>query len=82
MPRPPAPTTTALGAAVRDLRARRGLSQEQLAERSELHSTYLSGIERGLRNPTWRILVRLSTALGVPLSELVEHAERQRGSGR
>lgn len=70
-----APATTALGAAVRELRAERGLSQEALAQASELHPTYLSGIERGARNPTWRTLGRLCDALGVDLSELVRRAE-------
>ena len=70
-----APETAALGQAVRELRAERGLSQEALAQASELHPTYLSGIERGARNPTWRTLGRLCDALGVELSELVRRAE-------
>ena len=71
-----APPTTALGQAVRDLRQEHGLSQEALAQASELHPTYLSGIERGARNPTWRTLGRLCDALGVKLSELVDRAEQ------
>jgi transcriptional regulator with XRE-family HTH domain len=71
-----APTTEALGLAVRSARMRAGLSQEQLAERSGLHPTYLSGIERGQRNPTWKILARLCDALGISASELVKLAER------
>lgn len=70
-----APPTTALGQAVRDLRQERGLSQEALAQASELHPTYLSGIERGARNPTWRTLGRLCDALGVKLSDLSHRAE-------
>jgi transcriptional regulator with XRE-family HTH domain len=64
---------------VRELRKQRDLSQEELAHASGLHPTYLSGIERGLRNPTWRSLGRVSDALGVRLSELVELAERLEG---
>jgi transcriptional regulator with XRE-family HTH domain len=71
-----APNCTALGHAVRELRKQRDLSQEELAHASGLHPTYLSGIERGLRNPTWRSLGRVSEALGVRLSELTERAER------
>jgi transcriptional regulator with XRE-family HTH domain len=64
-----------LGRAVKQLPARRGLSQEDLAHASGLHPTYISGIERGLRNPTWRSLSRLCEALGVKLSELAALAE-------
>ena len=70
------PTTEALGAAVRELRKRGDLSQEDLAHKSGLHPTYISGIERGLRNPSWRSIGRLSEALGVPVSELAKLAER------
>jgi transcriptional regulator with XRE-family HTH domain len=73
------PTTRALGLAVRQLRDRRGLSQEELARRSGLHPTYISGIERGLRNPTWRSLARLCQALGVTISELAKLSERLEG---
>ena len=66
---------------MRELRKRRDLSQEELAHASGLHPTYLSGIERGLRNPTWRSLGRVSEALGVPMSELAEVAESLDGAG-
>jgi transcriptional regulator with XRE-family HTH domain len=66
---------------VRELRKRRELSQEELAHASGLHPTYLSGIERGLRNPTWRTLGRVSDALGVTMSEIAELAERHDGEG-
>ena len=71
-----APTNKSLGLAVRELRNRRGLSQEALAHASGLHPTYISGIERGLRNPTWRSLGRVSEALGLKMSELSALAER------
>jgi transcriptional regulator with XRE-family HTH domain len=62
------------------IRARRGeidgLSQEGLADLSGLHRTYVSEIERGLRNPSYRNLVKLAVALELPLSELVARAER------
>jgi len=61
----------AFGRRVRALRERRGLSQEQLAERAGLHWTYVSGIERGTRNPGLNTLGRLSRALDVPLSRLL-----------
>jgi transcriptional regulator with XRE-family HTH domain len=76
-----APTTTALGLAIRQLRKGAGMSQEDLAHASDLHPTYVSGIERGHRNPTWRILARVCDALEVRMSELSALAERQDGSG-
>ena len=79
MPPPSAPTCTALGLAVRELRKRRNLSQEELAHASGLHPTYLSGIERGQRNPTWRSLGRVSDALGVRISELAALAQEMDG---
>jgi len=78
--RPIAPTSTALGLAVRELRRRRGLSQEDLAHASGLHPTYLSGIERGLRNPTWKSLGRICDALGVRMSEAAALAEELDGA--
>lgn len=61
----------ALGRRVRTLREKRGISQEQLAESAQLHWTYVSGIERGLRNPGLNTLGRLADALGVSLSKLL-----------
>ena len=54
------------------LRAERGLSQEELAERSGLHRTYISGVERGVRNPTLTVIDKIATAFNVRLAELVD----------
>ena len=62
----------ALGMAIREFRARGGLSQEGLAQRAGLHRTYIGGIERGERNPALLNLVRIAGALGISLSTLVE----------
>jgi transcriptional regulator with XRE-family HTH domain len=72
---PAPPTRVHLGHAVRRLRTDRGLSIEALADLAGMHSTYLSGIERGLRNPSWDKLGQLAVALDVGLSELVSLAE-------
>lgn len=72
MPEPP--SNAALGAAIRALRQRSGLSQEDLAAAAGIHTTYLSGIERGRRNPSWTVVGSLSRALGVSLLELVTRA--------
>ena len=59
-----------VGLNLQGLRRERGLSQEELAHRSEMHQTYLSGIERGRRNPSIMILARLAAALGADLEDL------------
>lgn len=66
-----------LGCVVRRLRQARRLTIEDLALRADLHPTYLSGIERGVRNPTWSKLSDLALALCVPLSALTRDAERE-----
>jgi transcriptional regulator with XRE-family HTH domain len=71
------PAHVALGRAVRELRARRGLSQEELGFCSRLHRNYVGAIERGEINPTFRILIALSRGLAMPLSELLVVFERQ-----
>jgi transcriptional regulator with XRE-family HTH domain len=60
---------------VRELRKRLELSQEQLAERADLHWTYVSGIERRRRNPVLNILARLARALRTTLPVLVTGPE-------
>ncbi|WP_182547935.1 helix-turn-helix domain-containing protein [Phyllobacterium myrsinacearum] len=54
-----------VGRNVRRIREERGLSQEKLAFETELHRTYISGVERGVRNPTVLVIDRLAKALGV-----------------
>ncbi len=60
-----------LGENVRRVRQARGLSQEQLALEAGMKRSYLSELERGLRNPTVRALERLALALGIDPSELL-----------
>jgi transcriptional regulator with XRE-family HTH domain len=66
----------ALGLAVRETRARRGFSQEELGFRSTLHRNYIGAVERGEINPTFRTLLTLADGLGIPLAELVRLYER------
>lgn len=54
------------------LRAESGLTQEAVAERAKLSQQYVSGLERGQRNPTVETLFALSQALGVSHVELVK----------
>lgn len=62
----------ALGAQIRALRKKRGWSQEELAHHAGVHVTYLSGLERGHRNPSLNIIVQLASALKVTPSELLK----------
>ena len=64
-------TLTRLGLNVRRRREAVGLSQEALAEKAELDRTYISGIERGTRNPTILSAARVAAALKTSLSELL-----------
>ena len=61
-----------VGLNVRKLRLERGWSQEELAFESGLHRTYISGIERGARNPTVLVLAELAEALGVSPARLLD----------
>ena len=60
------------GRRIRQLRQSKGLSQEALAFEAELDRTYVSGIERGVRNVSLRNIEVLAYALGVSLSTLFE----------
>jgi transcriptional regulator with XRE-family HTH domain len=69
-----------LGAAVKAHRREADLTQVQLAERTGLHPTYISHIERGAGNPSWAALSRLCKGLGVPRWTLVKRVdELERG---
>ena len=65
----------AFGQVVKEHRKRMGLSQEAFADLCELHRTYLSGVERGLRNISFENLEHIACALNIPLSELIKEAE-------
>jgi transcriptional regulator with XRE-family HTH domain len=53
-------------------RKEKGLTQEELAFDCELDRTYISGIERGIRNPTVLIIQKIATALKVAPYQLLE----------
>ena len=65
----------AVGIAIRNRRTAMGLSQEQLGEIAGLDRTYISGVERGVRNPTISSLGRIATALQCDLSSILIEAE-------
>lgn len=64
-----------LGAAIRALRQERDLTIEALAFAADMHPTYLSGIERGVRNPSWSKLCGIIAALHISPRQLVQAAE-------
>ena len=64
-------TLTRFGLNVRRRREAIGLSQEALAEKAELDRTYISGIERGMRNPTILSASRVAAALKTSLAQLL-----------
>jgi transcriptional regulator with XRE-family HTH domain len=65
----------ALGLNVRKRREARELTQEKLAEKAGLDPTYISDIERGLRNPGIKNAARLARALGLTTAELCQGAD-------
>lgn len=65
--------TKILGQRIRNYRTLLGLSQEQLAERSNCHPTYIGQLERGEKNATMESIEKISIALNVPLSKLFEN---------
>ena len=66
------------GEVVREVRTRRGFSQEKLAELADLDRTFVSMIERGKRHPTLETAKSLAEALDVPLSTMIASAERRK----
>ncbi|MGE8143502.1 helix-turn-helix domain-containing protein [Novosphingobium sp. NPDC080210] len=60
-----------LGANLKRLRTAKGWSQEDYAFEAGIHRTYISDIERGARNPTIEVLVKLAAPLGVEAADLI-----------
>ncbi len=60
-----------LGKVVRSLREQRGLSQESFADNVGMDRTYISGIERGILNPSIKNITRIAIELDVPVSVLL-----------
>ncbi len=59
-----------IGARIAEIRAKEGMTQEQLATKMGIGPKYLSSIERGRENPTLNTLINLSRGLGVDLGEI------------
>lgn len=67
----------AFGQEVAIHRKRLGISQEELGFRAQVHRTYVSQIERGLKSPSLSIILKLSRALGVTAAQLISAVERR-----
>ena len=63
------------GHTIRIIRISKGISQETFADMCELHRTYISDIELGKRNISLENIVRIASALGLPISELFRKVE-------
>jgi transcriptional regulator with XRE-family HTH domain len=61
-----------VGLNVKKYRTERGFSQEDLAFECGLHRTYVSGVERGIRNPTIVVLDKIAGALGIAAFRLLD----------
>ncbi len=71
----------ALGHAVKTRRQELGLTQETLANDTDLHQRWISNVENGKRNPSYASLRRLAAGLDVSASELIARAEQIEASG-
>jgi transcriptional regulator with XRE-family HTH domain len=80
----PAPRTphAVLGEVIRQLREERGLSQETLADLSDLHRNAVGFIERGERAPNWDTVVKLADALDITMAELATAYEKSAARGK
>jgi len=63
------------GEELRKAREDRGFSQEELGFESDYHRTYISQLERGLKSPTLKAVIKISQALGIKASDLIARIE-------
>lgn len=75
---PRTPDLKALGEAIEQLRTEAGLTHEDLADRAGIGFQRISEYERGIKNPTFTTLIRLTGGLGVELSDLASLTEKIR----
>ena len=66
-----------LGLNLQRIRREKGWSQEELAFESGIHRTYVSGLERGIRNPTITVVQKLAKTLEVPFGALLDPPARK-----
>jgi len=71
-----------IGSRIKELRSRKGFTQEQLSERMNINSKYLSNIERGKENPTLNILINLAESLDVELADIFNFVQLEHPAKR
>ena len=71
------PFLTQLGRRIKELRSKKGWSQEEFAQISGLHRTFVAHVEGGKKNISFDSLMTIATHLGVPLEKLVSGIEEQ-----
>ena len=71
------PVFEALGRVIRERRVSLGMSQEELADKAGLHRTYISDVERGIRNLTLGALWFIGTGLELSLPQIIELMDRR-----
>jgi transcriptional regulator with XRE-family HTH domain len=71
-----------LGEEIRKARLKAGLSQESLADKSGLHRTYISLLERNKKSPTLETLFHICKALGISAAGLIKKVEAYRNENR
>jgi len=72
MPGMKSPMLKQFGTRIKQLRHEQHISQEELAEKCDLHRTYVGGIERGERNPSLKNIYKIASAFQIELEELFE----------
>jgi len=65
-------TKKLIGMRIKEIRRSKGLSQEQLAEKADINSKYLSRMERGTENPTLDMFIKLADALEIEMWEMFD----------
>lgn len=69
------PALIALGSAIRRIRLEKGISQEKLALIAEVDRSYVGRVERGDNNAAVLTLIRISSALGISMADLMDTAK-------
>jgi transcriptional regulator with XRE-family HTH domain len=65
------------GEVLRRHRSRQDISQEELAFQADVDRTFISRLERGIRQPTITTLINIGQALGISAASLVQEAEKE-----
>jgi transcriptional regulator with XRE-family HTH domain len=74
--------TIAFASVLKKHRAAKGISQEKLAEKADIHPTHVGLIERSLRNPSLKVSKAIADALGLSLAQMIAEAEQICRRGR